>query len=78
MIVNDIEAWTETAQDLGLQHITAPEGDEAVILNTAHVTSGFVWVKTDELRAAEGDLEMRLITPEEALALMNRLRKLSQ
>lgn len=77
--MNDIEAWTETAQDLGLQHMTAPGGDEVVIFNREDKDHGFVWVKPDELRGCEQDGRViTLASPEKALALMNRLRKLSQ
>lgn len=49
---NDIQAWIETADDLGLTKIVEPRGLSVVIFNREHPGRGWLWVQEGRLITA--------------------------
>jgi hypothetical protein len=82
--MNDIQAWAQTAKDLGLATVWDPHAKEIVIFNRAARERGFLWVTRVDLRGTDDKLaaecarrgESRtvcLLSPQRGLALVARL-----
>lgn len=75
---NDLDAWADTARDLGLGTVSLPSPDgkivELAIFNPSDLGRGFLWIKEHRLIGQDGEIKGDL-TSAEALALLARLSR---